>query len=479
MGSGNRLRYHRRLFLGLVAYSLVMMGAMAVFQYHREREFRAEELDGQLQIINAQLIDRLGNDSVFDPSVIARETFPGLRVSVIGTDGKIRYDNTLDSLPGTDHLDRPEIMQALTRGRGFTIRRHSSLNDQEYFYSAKRGDGFVVRTAVPYSVSLGVLLKADYTFLWVMGGITLLMCAIGYFATRRLGENVTRLRDFSRRARKGERVFDTGSFPHDELGEISSDIVRLYARLQQAVADRDREHAAALVAQQEKNRIKRQLTNNINHELKTPVASILACIETVIDHPGMEAEVQRGFLERGYASARRLRRLLEDVSMVTRLEDGSSAIEKSDVCLRDVVAEVCDEFAPLAAEHGITIDNGVTYDGPFAGNAMLLASVFRNLVDNAVAYSGGSVISLSQTVTAGSLRLFVCDNGTGVDAGHLPRIFERFYRVDKGRSRRAGGTGLGLAIVKNAVLWHGGGITAANRQSGGLEFTITLPVAQV
>ena len=106
------------------------------------------------------------------------------------------------------------------------------------------------------------------------------------------------------------------------------------------------------------------------------------------------------------------------------------------------------------------------------GNAFLLASVFRNLIGNALAYSGGSRIELRQSVDAAGLTVIVADNGTGVPEEHLPRLFERFYRVDKGRSRQLGGTGLGLSIVKNAVLWHGGTVSVRNRKEGGLEIVI-------
>lgn len=133
-----------------------------------------------------------------------------------------------------------------------------------------KGDGIIVRSAVPYSVSLREVLAADWEFLWFMLGVTLLMSIAAYFTTRRLGHNITRLNEFAERAERGERIDERETFPHDELGDISNHIIRLYARLQRTTADRDREHALALHEEQEKIRIKKQLTNNINHELKTP-----------------------------------------------------------------------------------------------------------------------------------------------------------------------------------------------------------------
>lgn len=144
----------------------------------------------------------------------------------------------------------------------------------------------------------------------VHAGVTLLWSVAAYFATRQLGHNITRLRDFAQRAERGERIDEQAVFPHDELGDISSHIIRLYARLQRTTADRDREHALALHEQQEKIRIKKQLTNNINHELKTPVAAIQGYLETLLDNPGLGAEKRTAFLEKSCAQVARLRSLL-------------------------------------------------------------------------------------------------------------------------------------------------------------------------
>ena len=473
-----RVTYHRRLFVGLVIYSAVLVGSFALFQYFREKEFKAKELNEQLQGVNGSILEALvENDSVEFNKIASRRLSDGLRISVIDGKGRVVYDNSLDTLPGTNHLDRSEIAEAVKTGSGFSLRRHSESTGQTYFYSAKKGGDYIVRTAIPYTVSLNQLLAADYGFLWFMVGITAVMCVIGYFATRRVGLLVKRLNQFAERAERGERIFDTEPFPHDELGEISNHIVRLYARLQQAISDRDREHRQAMHQEQEKIRIKRQLTNNINHELKTPVASMQVCLETLLSHKGMAEEKREEFLVRCLSANERLRRLLGDVSAITRLEDGGESIVKEKVNLAEIVAEVCDEYAVEASGKGMAIVNAVSYDGPLCGNSSLLASVFRNLIGNAIAYSGGTMVELSQRPDEDGrcLTVIVADDGIGVAPEHLSRLFERFYRIDKGRSRQEGGTGLGLAIVKNGIAWHGGDITVKNRRQGGLEFRFTLP----
>lgn len=343
MGTGLRssLSYHRRLFLLLLAFSWALVACFIVFQYGREKQFKAERLDTRLQLFNLRMLDALADGATPEEFIAARdEPFGDLRVTVIDAAGRVTFDNSAGSLPETNHLDRPEVAEALARGTGFTIRRHSESTDLYYFYSAMSDGGVVVRSAVPYSITLREVLAADREFLWFMLGVTLLMSVAAYFATRRLGHNITRLRDFAQRAERGERIDEQAVFPHDELGDISSHIIRLYARLQRTTADRDREHALALHEQQEKIRIKKQLTNNINHELKTPVAAIQGYLETLLDNPGLGAEKRTAFLEKSCAQVARLRSLLADISTVTRMDEASQLILRERVVLNDIVDEI-------------------------------------------------------------------------------------------------------------------------------------------
>ncbi len=469
----NKLSYPWRLFVWLVGYSLLLVGCFVVFQYGREKQFKSEELNARLQGINSEI---LGHIEEGDVRVDPNHSYDDLRVSVIDTTGKVIYDNSLDTAATGNHMNREEIKAALRYGSGYTVRRHSESTGDTYFYAATLGDnGYIVRTAVPYSVTLSSLLAADMGFIWVMGCVTLIMCVLGYFATRRIGLHILRLNRFAEKAERGERIYDTAPFPQDELGSISNHIVRLYAELQQAIADRDKEHRAALYQQQEKEKIKKRLTNNINHEIKTPVSAIQVCVETLLEHEDMDREKKREFLLRCAGNIDRLRRLLSDVARITRMDDAPESILKERLDLTEVISETVGDCEPMAAGRGIKIANDVREPLPFYGNRDLLASVFHNLIDNAIAYSGGTRVRLRlASRDAGRIVLTVADNGSGVPPEHLPHLFERFYRVDKGRSRATGGTGLGLSIVKNAVLLHNGTITVDNQASGGLIFTIFL-----
>lgn len=409
-----RLTYHKRLFLGLLFYSWLLVGSLALFQYQREKKFKAEELNSRLQVVNDLILSRLDSTG--------RLTVPpvdihGLRISVIDKQGKVIYDNSLDALPGTSHLNREEIAEALATGEGYTLRRHSDTNGKTYFYSATRGDKYVVRTAIPYSMNLNHVLAADGAFLWFMLAVTAVMSIMGYFATRRMGSDI----------------------------------------------------------EKEESRIKRQITNNLNHELKTPAASMQVCLETLLEHPDLDAERRNNFIKRCYDANQRLQSLLADVLALTRIEDGGKQIDRQKINAGGVVAEVCKEYEEVARGKNFTINNKVPDELWIQGNASLLASVFRNLINNALAYSEGSKITISLLRRTPTEYIFsFADNGKGVPQRHINKIFERFYRVDKGRSRQSGGTGLGLAIVKNAVQWHGGTIKAENLPLGGLRFIFSL-----
>ena len=301
------------------------------------------------------------------------------------------------------------------------------------------------------------------------------MSVLAYFATRRLGKNIERLNRFAAKAEMGEPFNEEKSFSNDELGSISNHIIQLYAQWQQTIKDRDEAHEAALREEQEKIRIKRQLTNNINHELKTPVASIQVCLETLLSGINLGEDKKQELIERCYANNERLRRLLEDVSLITRMEDGSALIGKENVVINDIIAEIADELEIMPEEERLLLHVDFDEQVIINGNLSLIGSIFRNLTENAIAYSEGKNIYISLVENNEiECKIRFEDDGCGVEDKQLSRLFERFYRVDKGRSRQKGGTGLGLAIVKHAVQFHGGMIVASSRPGGGLRFEFTI-----
>ena len=226
---------------------------------------------------------------------------------------------------------------------------------------------------------------------------------------------------------------------------------------------------------EKENRMRRELTQNISHELKTPVASILGYTDTILDNPQMDDQTRQQFIERTHAQAQRLTALLQDISMLNRMDYAADVLSMERVDVSQIVADIAEETTLAFQQKGMTLRNCLPHGIIIQGNPSLVYSIFRNLTDNALCYAGeGTTVEIAADEQPDCWRFTFQDNGTGIAPEHLPRIFERFYRIDKGRSRSLGGTGLGLAIVKNAVLLHGGTITARNIATGGLYFEFTL-----
>lgn len=410
----------------IIGFSWAIVLCFIGFQYLREKELKSEFLSAQLQQYNRHLLGAVEDGEGCEEYVTSHEKpFDGLRITLIALSGAVVYDNTIPANLLSNHRNRPEVIDALNNGTGYHIGRQSASNGREYFYSATRGERVIVRTAIPYSGTLRDLLEADWSFIIVMVSITLFTSIVAYFTTRKLGMDIERVNHYE--------------------------------------------------AEQEKILLKRQLTNNINHELKTPVASIQVCLETLLSGISLSDEKRQDLIGRCYMHNERLRRLLNDVSLITRIEDGSALISREPVVINDIINEVAEELAVMPEEERLTLHTDFHDEVVVEGNLSLIGSVFRNLTENAIAYSEGKNIYISLLENNDNMcRIRFEDDGKGVMNDQLPRLFERFYRVDKGRSRQKGGTGLGLAIVKHAVLFHGGTITAMNRPDGGLQFDFSL-----
>lgn len=226
---------------------------------------------------------------------------------------------------------------------------------------------------------------------------------------------------------------------------------------------------------EKENRMRRELTQNIAHELKTPVASILGYTDTILDSPDMTDEVKQQFIVRTNAQAHRLTTLLQDISTLNRMDYAKDMIMMERVNVSILFSDIAEETAIAMQNRQMALHNYLPENIIVHGNYSLLYSIFRNLMDNAINYAGrGTTVEVAAEELPDSWRFTFKDNGVGIPVEHLPRIFERFYRIDKGRSRDMGGTGLGLAIVKNAVLLHGGTITIGTTGTGGLSFDFTI-----
>ena len=226
---------------------------------------------------------------------------------------------------------------------------------------------------------------------------------------------------------------------------------------------------------EKENKMRRELTQNIAHELNTPVASILGYTETILDTPDMDEDTRRLFTVRTHAQATRLIVLLQDISTLNRMDYARDVLAMERVDVSKLFSDLEIETSLALERRQMTLRNYLPQNIIVHGNPSLLYSIFRNLMDNAINYAGeGAVIEVSAQENANFWLFTFADNGMGIEEVHLSRIFERFYRVDKGRSRSLGGTGLGLAIVKNAVMLHGGKVTVQSSVGKGTTFSFSI-----
>ena len=479
-----RISVGTKLYFTVLSLFLLFAVSFIIFQQTREKQYKIDTLNLKLQDYNSRMAEFYSNNAERSEQVfnnyVRRHYMSRLRVTLIRPDGSVLYDSRLKQYVHiSNHASRPEVAMALKHGSGSTVERSSKTFNSDYFYSATYfpHDSIVIRSALPYTSDLARSLQADQHYIWFAVITILLLTVVLYRFTSRLGDNVKKLRTFASRADHGESLDteDLIAFPADELGEIAERIIKIYKRLQST--------------RREQDILKRQLTQNIAHELKTPVASIQGYLETILENPNINDQMREQFLDRCYAQSQRLTSLLHDISTLNRMDDAPEMTSTDNVNISQMVQNIQKETALQLQQKHMTFNNRLPDNIVVRGNQSLLYSVFRNLTDNAIAYAGeGTTITLTaQRPDTGMVEPAIsdddspakwtftfADNGVGVPAEHLPRLFERFYRVDKGRSRKMGGTGLGLAIVKNAVLLHGGTIRVSANEGGGLKFEFSL-----
>jgi two-component system phosphate regulon sensor histidine kinase PhoR len=225
-------------------------------------------------------------------------------------------------------------------------------------------------------------------------------------------------------------------------------------------------------------RSRRDFIANVSHELRTPLTSVQGYVETLLEEPAPNAEMQREFLGIIQRSARRMNRLTEDLLALAIVESPDYKLARQPIRAIALVQDALESLGGMVADADMELELAGAPEAAVLADADAMNQVFGNLVENALKYgrSGGRIRVGAQAVAEG-VEFFVQDFGPGMASEHLGRIFERFYRVDKARSRESGGTGLGLAIVKHIVLAHGGQVRAASELGAGATFFFTLPLA--
>lgn len=477
MALKRRISYQWQLFIPLVATLWIVILSMAYIQYANEREYRKDTVDSQLDIVTKRIVATYETD--IDPTqfvdficryYIENPLYDRLRVSVYKDGMLTRSWGEPISLDDSDFIKEENDDSFRSPG--------DFLSDHYFYYKAEHSadNRVVVYTALPVDSDIMAFTLPSRNALLVLILLGVVMTILAYISTRYFGRNISILRTIAENAANDTNFLPAMDYPHDELGDISRQITTMYNQRTKAMERQKQEHKVAMHAIEEKARNKRQLTNNINHELRTPIGVIKGYIDTIIDNPTMDEASRMHFITKAKEHVERLVNLIADVSAITRLEEGSDMISTEDINFHDLVFTVVSDLEESKILGQMSFNFDIPLECHVNGNFNLLRGMIINLAKNAASYSKGDMCEVILTNEDDDFYHFEFrDNGTGVGEQHLPHLFDRFYRIDSGRARKTGGTGLGLPIVQNTVLAHGGTIEVRNGELGGLAFNFTLP----
>ena len=458
MGQG---RYEQKslfhqVFIALVVVCavvavLVTASSAVVFQSAFVADERTQ-LAGQCETI-ASLLDKTDDDA----DVLAWLKLGEVRATLIAPDGSVEYDSQYDPATLPNHADRPEVAQAFAEGSGSADRASETVGYTSLYAARRLESGDVVRISVERASVLSFL-SNDFLVLVCVASVVVVLSWI-----------------FSRRLARGI------AHPILEIDPSTGDEEAPYEELEPLVSRLNEQHnelVDRMTAIQDANDMRREFTSNVTHELKTPIASIQGAAELIRDGICRPEDVQE-FAGRIYKEARRLSSLVSDILMLSKLDETERAGERDSlfgplekVDLLTVCRDVAERLRPRAEKRNVTVAvEGVS--SLVDGNARLLDELVSNLVENAIRYNNdGGRVFVWVLPMDGRPCVRVSDTGIGIPDEAQTKVFERFYRVDKGRSRDAGGTGLGLAIVKHAAAFHDADVQLESKLGKGTTVTV-------
>ncbi len=447
------------MFVALVAAcTAVAIAVTAASAYIYERAFLDDEHE-QLAAECATLVSLL-DQTDDDPDVLASLSMGTTRVTLISPDGTVTYDSSAEASTLPNHADRPEFVAALAGGTGSSERSSETVGYVSLYDACRLESGDVLRLSVDRAGAVSFLARD----LVVLATLAVVVIAASWVVSRTLA------RRFVRPILAIDPASSQAKSPYQELDPLVSRLNEQHAELMERMS-----------AIQDADDMRREFTANVTHELKTPIASISGAAELIRDGICKPDDVQ-GFAGRIYGDAQRLSALVSDILMLSKLDETERVGERdalfgpnNQVDLLTVAQDVKSRLAGKARRYEVTLRvEGVP--SVIQGNARLLDELVSNLVENAIRYNRpGGTVHVWVLPVSGHPTIRVRDNGIGIPADAQQKVFERFYRVDKGRSRDMGGTGLGLAIVKHAAAFHDAQINLKSTLGEGTTITVTFP----
>lgn len=470
------LRLHWKLFFPLVGLLWLIIGITIIYFVTHEKQRQKENLENRLLNVNNTVIEAYGHGADLQKTVdfiklfTDQTTLDPLRISVYDNKGVLLADNRESAISlYEDSVAHIPDLRGLWGGSGSATVHDISWGHNKYMVSSKMsGDGAIQSfAALPYEGEVLAFLRID-PMVWIVVIILgVISSVLAYFGVKAICRNVYTLRDFARAVSSDQLPdnFDSWHFSKDELGDVSRNLITLY---------RDKIHA-----EQEKMHHERQIGMNVSHELNTPVGIIKGYLDSVLNDEDMPEALKRKFLVRAQQNTDRLVDLVNDVGMVMRLQENGATIKCVKLNFYNIAVQLAEDVAQghIAGDMKFVCD--IPEDCCVVGHESLLTNALLNLVYNAAQHSDGTEMSLRWLRKEDGFHFFsFSDNGKGVDGEHLARLFDLFYRVDTGRSRKTGGSGLGLPLVHRIITAMEGEISVENVESGGLKFVFSLPAGE-
>ncbi len=467
------MRLHWKLFIPLTALLWLIIGITICYFITHEQQRLKDNLENRLLNVNSTVVEAYERGANLQETVdfiklfTGRTTLDPLRITVYDKNGEMIADNieaTIHIFDSNGNL-KPEFKSMWNNMDERYVHDMSLEHDKFMICSKISQDGRIHSfSALPYDEKVLDFLGIDPMVWVVVFGLGILSSLLVFFGTKNICRNVYTLRDFAK-AISSNRLPDnveSWNFSKDELGEVSRNLLLLY---------REKLHA-----ENEKINHERQIGLNISHELNTPISIIKGYVDTILSNPDMPEDVRNNFLVRTKQGTDRLIDLIKDVNMVMRLQETGNTLECETIRFNDIAEKLSEYINQEDIANGMKFDYSVPDNCMVTAHETLLMNALLNLTYNAARHSEGTRISLKWLKEENGREVFsFSDNGIGVGEEHLGRLFDMFYRVDSGRSRKVGGSGLGLPLVRKIINAMGGEISVRNATSGGLEFIFSLP----
>ena len=467
-------------YLVLAVVIITAVGSISSFEIESLfRERLVHDLERDADAVHFFLTRNTSNeDRSRSESIRTMATLWGVRVTLITEEGKVVADSDVpfEELSSVEnHLHRPEIQEAESKTIGVNL-RHSATVGRDFLYVAKRFDSASTGSwssgvkFIRVSAHIEEIKKNVADIRWKIfwaGLVTLVLVAgASTVVSRRISHPMVAIAESVEKIRLGDLDKHIDIAASDEIGRVAQAVNELVDKLK-----------ADIVELQKLQRVRSEFLGNVSHELRTPIFTLQGYLETLLNGAIDDPSVNRSFIEKASAHAARLNALLNDLIDISRIESGEMKMSFRYFRVNDFLESVVNDFQQAAHQKHITLKISLGTDGEVEvfGDKERLREVMSNLIDNAIKYNRvEGEVHVSTERLEGKVRIVVMDTGLGIAEEHLSRIFERFYRIDKDRSREVGGTGLGLAIVKHIVDAHGSKVDVVSIVGKGTSFGFIL-----